>query len=118
MADHDAHAAAGEPPDESIPDEQKTPLWLTALGGALFLLLVIGWLAARASEPDDAQAAQGVASASASVAAPTPPPPPAPIPPTPPPIPPPAVAAAPAASRPAVPMLPRPPRARGKGVKP
>jgi hypothetical protein len=43
-ASHAGHVDAAELPPV---DEGKTPLWLTALGGGLFVLLAIGWLAAR-----------------------------------------------------------------------
>jgi hypothetical protein len=111
--EHEAHA---EPADELAPDEPKTPVWLTALGGALFLVLAIIWLVARAT--DDAEAAAATASsasASAAVAAPNPPPPPTvvPPPPQPPPAPPPAVA--PVAPRP---TASAPARYQRKNVKP
>lgn len=34
-----------EPSDELAPDEPRTPAWLTALGGALFLVALL-WLVA------------------------------------------------------------------------
>src|SRR5450432_1586133 len=47
----DAHEDGADAHDEPLPDEPKTPLWLTALGGGLFVLLAIGWLAARPAAP-------------------------------------------------------------------
>jgi len=43
-ADGHEHVDAAEGSDELPPDEPKTPLWLTGLGGALFLALGIAWL--------------------------------------------------------------------------
>lgn len=88
--DHDGQEAGGhehidaaEGPDELAPDEPKTPLWLTALGGALFLGLAIAWLGARPSEPTLSELSPAP-SASASAAAevvppPAPPPQPPPV---------------------------------------
>jgi hypothetical protein len=105
--DEDAHSATAHAHEEPIPEEPKTPLWLTALGGGLFFLLAVGWLATLATEPkgDDASAASAsaavVAPPHAKPAAPPPMPPPAPpaiaappppIPAPPPPIPPPGAA--------------------------
>jgi hypothetical protein len=119
-ADHEAgDAHAVEASDELAPDEPKTPLWLTALGGGLFLLLAIGWLAARSVESQEGDQAAAAASASASaVAAPAIPAPavapPPPAPPAPPPGPAPAVG--PAATRQDMPTLRLP--KRGKTPKP
>jgi hypothetical protein len=45
---HDGdHAEYVDAAELAPPDEGKTPLWLTALGGGLFLLLAVAWLAAR-----------------------------------------------------------------------
>ena len=74
---HD-HIDAAEGPDELAPDEPKTPLWLTALGGGLFLALAIAWLGARPSEPTLSELSPAPsASASASAVEAPPPPPPA-----------------------------------------
>ncbi len=57
----------GSPPD----DEPKTPMWLPALGAALFVSVALWWAVTPSAPPiapDDA------ASASAAVAAPPPPP--------------------------------------------
>jgi hypothetical protein len=87
---HDDHAVSADAHHEPIPAEPKTPLWLTALGGGLFFVLAVAWLAGLASESSTEEAASA---ASATVAAPAPPPPPPAarppsIPPPPPPIPP------------------------------
>jgi len=55
-------------------DEPKSPMWLPALGGALFLIWGIWW-ATRPNPPpppEPAVTAQPVASAQASASAPTP----------------------------------------------
>lgn len=49
-------------------DEPRSPLWLPALGAALFLLGGIWWLAAG-DEPKPAPSAEEMASASAAAAA-------------------------------------------------
>jgi hypothetical protein len=80
-ADGHDHVDAAEGPDELPPDEPKTPLWLTALGGGLFLALAIAWLAARPGEPTLSELSPAAsASASASAVEAPPPPPPAPPP--------------------------------------
>jgi hypothetical protein len=112
-ADHGGHAEAADHGDELAPDEPKTPLWLTAVGGALFLLLAIVWLVGQSAEASDVAVAPA-ASASATAAAAPPPPPPPPVIPTPPP--PPPTVVAPAAAHPAIPTYPKRPRV--KGVKP
>ncbi len=73
---HDVHEASQpahadvlvEPADELAPDEPRTPLWLTMLGGALFLLMAIVWLVARPSDRASTELTPAM-SASASVAA-------------------------------------------------
>jgi hypothetical protein len=101
----EVNSAAAEAHDEPVPEEPKTPLWLTALGAALFFVLAVVWLVgALARETGSAEASAASAAASAPAAPPptpkappplpTPPPPPIaaappPIPATPPPIPPP-----------------------------
>lgn len=54
-ADHGSHVAEDEP---------KTPMWLPALGVALFLIVGI-WFATRPAEPtaDDAQKGEGAGAA-------------------------------------------------------
>ena len=113
MAEHEPHDAhAVEPSDELAADEPKTPLWLTALGGGLFLLLVIGWLAARSMEPQEGDQAAAASASASAVAAPAAPPPAVvpPPPPAPPPSPLPAVA--PAATHQDVPTLRLPKRGK------
>jgi hypothetical protein len=56
-------------------EEPKTPMWLPALGGALFLALAVWWIAAPAApppapEPEPASAAS--ASSDGGQAAPSP----------------------------------------------
>jgi len=89
VEEHVTHVDTAELPDELAPDEPKTPVWLTALGGVLFLLLAIAWLAARPSEPTRGELAAAAANASASAVPSTLNPPPAVVPPPPPPPPPP-----------------------------
>lgn len=36
-----------EPTDELAPDEPRTPAWLTATGGVLFLLAIVWFIASR-----------------------------------------------------------------------
>jgi outer membrane biosynthesis protein TonB len=106
--DAEDHFATEGAHDEPIPEEPQTPLWLTALGGGLFFLLAVAWLAGLASEQkatNAAAAASASASASASAAAapgapppqapkaPPPPPPPLAAPPPPIPAPPPPIPA-------------------------
>jgi len=105
--DDEVHSATADAHEEPALEEPKTPLWLTALGGGLFFLLAVAFLAGLASEPSSGEPAPA---ASASVAAPAPPPPapkasPSPPPPLPPPAPPP-IAAPPA-------LLAPPPAAPG-----
>ena len=50
-ADSHEHVDAADGPDELPPGEPKTPLWLTGLGGILFLALGIAWLGARPADP-------------------------------------------------------------------
>jgi hypothetical protein len=119
LADHVAHVGAAELSDELAPDEPKTPLWLTALGGVLFLLLAIAWLATRPNETSQGDLAAAAASASASAVALAPRPPPAvapPPPPPPPPQPPAPVVSAAGAARGSAPPI-RGPKL-GKGLKP
>ena len=115
-AEHEAHEAhAVEPSDELAPDEPKTPLWLTALGGGLFLLLAITWLASRSMDAAEVASAAPAPSASAAVAAANPPPSPTPPPALAPPPPPPPTPAAPALSaRPDILRMPK----RVKAPKP
>ena len=81
----DPHAAKPVAQD----DEPKTPMWLPALGAAIFLSVGLWWAVTPADVPPaDANQAP---SASASVAAAPAPPPPAPTPPPPAPAPRPAV---------------------------
>jgi len=113
----DDHAHDAEPSDELAADEPKTPLWLTALGGALFLVLAIAWLVARSDDASTTAAAAASASAAPAAAPTNPTPVAAPPPPSPPPPPPPAPAVtAPTKGHPDIPTLPR---KRGlKGTKP
>jgi hypothetical protein len=106
--DHDAHVESIEPPDEFAPDEPKTPLWLTAVGGGLFVLLAIAWLATLGTEASEERAASAP-SASVALAPPPAPPPPPPVAPPPPPPPSQPTVVAPAA-RPAPPDMPRFPK--------
>ena len=57
-------------------EEPKTPMWLPALGGALFLALGIWWIstptAAPPSAPEPAASAPAGAAPDAGAAAPTP----------------------------------------------
>jgi hypothetical protein len=79
---HDAHddaAHAQHEPDEAI-GEPKTPLWLTALGGALFLALGVFWLASRPADRTLSELTPPAPSASQAQAAPPPPPEPTPPP--------------------------------------
>jgi hypothetical protein len=94
---HDAHAHAApvEEPDEA-PGEPKTPPWLTALGGALFLGLGIFWLASRPADKTLSELSPPAPAPSASQAQAAPPPPPPP--PAPPPAPEPVVAPRPSAT--------------------
>jgi len=85
-ADSHEHVDAADGPDELPPGEPKTPLWLTGLGGILFLALGIAWLGARPADPTLSElspAASASASASAAEAPPPPPPPAPPVVPTP-----------------------------------
>lgn len=68
---HDSHDAHGQTPRE---DEPKSPLWLPALGAALFLVAGIWWFAfgtpePKATSPDDAASAAASASAAPSASA-------------------------------------------------
>ena len=54
--------------DSTAQDEPKSPLWLPALGAALFLLAGIWWLAWNPEEPKPAAAEAASAAASASAA--------------------------------------------------
>ncbi len=65
---------ATETPSTQPQDEPKSPLWLPALGAALFLLAGIWWLAFGNDEPktspvDDAASAAASASAAPSASA-------------------------------------------------
>lgn len=62
--DHHEHDAA---PAGLDPDEPNTPYWLTALGGALFLLAAVFFLA-TAGEDEDAASAAGAQAAPAEAA--------------------------------------------------
>lgn len=55
--------------DSTAQDEPKSPLWLPALGAALFLLAGIWWLAWNPSGDAEAKAAAEAASAAASASA-------------------------------------------------
>ncbi|HMI85648.1 MAG TPA: hypothetical protein VK550_16235 [Polyangiaceae bacterium] len=109
--DSSAHAAFADAHEEPLPDEPKTPLWLTALGGGLFFVLAVAWLASMASESG---AVEAPSAASASAATLAPPPPAKAAPPMPPPAPSPI--AAPPAPIPAPPP-PIPPAGGAKNVK-
>jgi hypothetical protein len=81
--DHPAHVDAAEVPPPT--DEPKTPLWLTALGGGLFAVVAIAWLASRPagrtlSELTPPAETQAPAAAPAPTPAPAPAPAPAPMP--------------------------------------
>jgi hypothetical protein len=113
---HEAHEAHDDAHDEPPLDEPTTPRWLTALGGAFFLLLALGWLAARPSEPTLSELSPAP-SASAAAEPPAPPPPPAEPPPAI--VPPaPAVAPAPAASQRMTGKAPKGGKGAPKGAKP
>jgi hypothetical protein len=108
QTDDGAHSTAADAHEheEAVPEEPKTPLWLTALGGGLFFILAVAWLAGLTSESAAAVEAASAASASAAAAASVPP---APMPKTPPPLPPPPpppIAAAPAPIPPPPPPIP------------
>ena len=111
---HDAHELHDDAHDEPPSDEPATPRWLTALGGAFFLLLALGWLAARPNEPTLSELSPAP-SASAAAEAPAPPPPPAE--PAPAIAPAPAVAPAPAASQRITGKAPKAGKAAPKGAK-
>jgi len=72
--DHAADVDVLEPPDELAPDEPRTPLWLTMLGGGLCLLLAIVWLAARPADQTLSELAPPALASAPEFAAPTPPP--------------------------------------------
>ncbi|HEX7667922.1 MAG TPA: hypothetical protein VF407_25520 [Polyangiaceae bacterium] len=59
MADHHAE----------LPEEPKTPMWLPALGGALFLIVGIWW-ATRPEPPKPAPAPDAASAAASASAAP------------------------------------------------
>ncbi len=110
-SDDDAHAAeAHDVHEEPVPEEPKTPLWLTAIGGLLFFVLAVAWLTGLAGDADAKEAAPPAA-ATAAVAAPPSPPPPAPRP-QPSPAAPPAIAPAPPPIPPPPPPIPPPPAAK------
>jgi len=46
------HEPAESGPAALDPDEPSTPYWLTALGGALFLLVAVFFLATAGDEPE------------------------------------------------------------------
>jgi hypothetical protein len=74
-ASSSAHAAA--PAD----DEPQTPMWLPALGAALFVSVALWWaVTPSAPSPDAAAAAASASAAASAVAVPTPPPAPTPQP--------------------------------------
>jgi hypothetical protein len=110
--DDELHAAGADAHDEPLLDEPKTPLWLTALGGGLFFLLAVAWLAGLASEPRTSEggtaATASAAAASASAIPPTPKAPPPP---------PPTIAAAPPPIPPPPPPIPAPGAGAAKAVK-
>jgi hypothetical protein len=70
MTQGSAHVSSAHAPP---PDEPKSPLWLPALGGALFLAVGLWW-AVTPSSPDPVDVADAPV-ASAAPAAPTAPPP-------------------------------------------
>jgi hypothetical protein len=108
-SDDDAHAAeAHDVHEEPVLDEPKTPLWLTAIGGLLFFVLAVAWLAGLAGDADAKEAAPP---ATATAAAAAPPPPPAPRP-QPSPAAPPAIVPAPPPIPPPPPPIPPPPAAK------
>lgn len=110
--DEEVHSATAEADEDPVPEEPKTPLWLTALGAALFFVLAVVWLVgALASETGTAEASVASAAASAPV-----PPPPIPKAPPPLPAPPPPPIAAPPPPIPATPP-PIPPTGGAKNVK-
>jgi cell division protein FtsN len=63
------------------PDEPKTPLWLTALGGGLLVLLAIAWLATRPAQQTLSELTPPAETAAPepAVPAPAPAPPPQPV---------------------------------------
>jgi len=70
MSTHDApheHAFDGEPVSALAADEPRTPGWLPALGGAIFVVAAVWFLAI--SKGDDTAAAAAAASASAAASA-------------------------------------------------
>jgi hypothetical protein len=69
MSDPHASAAA------TVDDEPKSPMWLPALGGALFIAVGLWW-AVTPAPPPPAPAPVASASPPATTAAPAPPPPP------------------------------------------
>jgi hypothetical protein len=85
LDEHEAHADAALGDAELAADEPRTPVWLTATGGGLFLALAIVWLADRPAERTLSELTPAAASASAVEAAPSPPPAPQPVNPAPPP---------------------------------
>ncbi len=105
--EHSAIADAHDAHEEPLPEEPKTPLWLTALGGGLFFLLAVAWIAGLASKPETEAAAAADASASAGPTAAAPSPSPKAAPPLPPP-PPPPIAAPPAPIPAPPPPIPAP----------
>ena len=48
---HDDHAFDGEPAQALSPDEQPTPMWLPAVGAALFVVAAVWFLAISKDEP-------------------------------------------------------------------
>jgi hypothetical protein len=97
----DPHAAKSV----AVDDEPKTPMWLPALGAALFVSVGLWWAVTPAAPP--VADADQAASASASAPAPTPPPAPQPTPPPQAPSP-----------RPAVSVPAAPPNASGMAKRP
>lgn len=66
-SDHGGHGHHGPPP----PPEPKTPLWLTAVGAVLFLIVGLAWGLSSPSESADAAAPQAEPAADAGAAAPS-----------------------------------------------
>lgn len=82
---HDEHADAhgdhdDDHADELAPDEPRTPGWLTALGGALFLLAGVYWIATRPAPRTLEQMQETAAPAGSAAAEGEPPAPPPPMP--------------------------------------
>lgn len=72
MSTNDApheHAFDGEPVSALAADEPRTPGWLPALGGALFVIAAVWFLAI--SKGDDAAAAAAASASASAVAPPT-----------------------------------------------